>query len=819
MPGMQQRGFRSWRASMAVVLALCWPLLTVAAEVQPLDAAELALAQQQIEAMRKTSERDTAQFVMDARTPALIDRLLQTPAQWLALTPTERSNALVLAAQSGSSLLQVQRPSEVVARIDQWFPEGMASARKEERLWAGHVQLFGPFANWPLPPGVFLALWNCTPQSAWLHPQDNPFTRAHAGNGLPLYPLAARQSSTEEFDFGFCVRERNGYLSAWSEAERAELPAYMQKLSAPLIPPLIELFAHTLDTLGCTANGADDCVLLLRQWASLRPEDPALAQQLQRLAPLVDAGGPLPDWQGVFDSGQPQLETGKARFDAGLRRAAFLQARLRSVLAAPQAWPQDALAQTLEQMSALRAQQESPFTRQFSYYQIDYYNEPINPWGILFNEYRPSEAPRWNGEWTEQPRPAGQLAQLRPAVLVELRRLNRQECHLSDPLLKVGGGPELTADFVLASLRGNPPALPNCATLDYDWLQTDAAAPVREQLLSLLPQLGGKERESLLGGLTVNAERCFPPPAAPAPEGSTTSETITPPAPVPEWQQALCRQWISQPQAVDPAAFPQAAGQYQAQPLQPEGEVLAADWPARLPGSTPALQAALQREREQLQHCGQDIYAVTLWQSASGGPQLLELSISGGSGTDASCPALSSRALLLREGDQLQLIQVPARFSYQYDDGGLERVSDIDADGHLELWFTGTFGECDGEEEPVDDSAASEDAAESTPAEVAPAGDAAAPAAPAGETADSGTPPAAADAPVSTQDVAAEEPADAGAEEAATATADDSPVDSEDTSASEEPAAVESDCVSTVSHMGEIDGDVLGWFHDDRRPQ
>jgi hypothetical protein len=34
----------------------------------------------------------------------------------------------------------------------------------------------------------------------------------------------------------------------------------------------------------------------------------------------------------------------------------------------------------------------------------------------------------------------------------------------------------------------------------------------------------------------------------------------------------------------------------------------------------------------------------------------------------------------------------------QYDDGSIEAVSDLDNDGNIEVWFSGVFGECDGED-------------------------------------------------------------------------------------------------------------------------
>lgn len=41
-------------------------------------------------------------------------------------------------------------------------------------------------------------------------------------------------------------------------------------------------------------------------------------------------------------------------------------------------------------------------------------------------------------------------------------------------------------------------------------------------------------------------------------------------------------------------------------------------------------------------------------------------------------------------------IGVPGGFG-QYDDGEIIGISDIDHDGNIEVWFSGEWGECDGE--------------------------------------------------------------------------------------------------------------------------
>ncbi|MDP2828162.1 MAG: hypothetical protein Q8O37_06110 [Sulfuricellaceae bacterium] len=61
-------------------------------------------------------------------------------------------------------------------------------------------------------------------------------------------------------------------------------------------------------------------------------------------------------------------------------------------------------------------------------------------------------------------------------------------------------------------------------------------------------------------------------------------------------------------------------------------------------------------------------------------------------------PFIGSRVLLLIEPDAIRVVGVPPRFNYQYDEGEITHVSDLDGDGNLEIWFSGVFGECDGED-------------------------------------------------------------------------------------------------------------------------
>jgi len=487
------------------------------APVPALDGRELDAVIQEIKTMIKTDESRVVDFVVRAATPERIEALYAMP-ETAHLPKDIRENGLIFAGR-GSRLLSFDRPSEVIAKLASWFPDELARARaaRNPRLWAGDVHLWGPFENWEAEPAAFLALWNCMPQSAWLKPDQNPFQR-RLNDGLPLYPVAARQSSYEEFDFAFCVRERNGYRSARTMEEAQVNQARVRAMAGRITPLLENKFTRFLGAHRCAGKGPDDCVLVLRLWASLLPASAELAAMLQSLEPDVAPDGPLPELHnpGAAWSESAVLD-GQDRFDQGLRRAAFLRAKLLSVMSATQAWPADALATTLHQMTALRQTFAIAYVHRWYQYELDYRNDPINPWRVF--------APKADPSLTTQ-----------LALLDELDRIDDSaDCEVYEQWFK-HGGKSLQTIHVVRRLADRLPV--RCAAPDWEWLRQDGndeARYTRYRYLALLGHVSVSDQDLLVSGLTQGRARCADKPAA-----------------QPDWLQALCRNWVSRSQRARP---------------------------------------------------------------------------------------------------------------------------------------------------------------------------------------------------------------------------------------------------------------------------
>ncbi|MDO8930814.1 MAG: hypothetical protein Q7U97_00325 [Rhodocyclaceae bacterium] len=447
----------------------------------------------EIRAMIKTDTSQVENFVVRAATPDRIEKLFQRP-EVTQLPRNVRENGLIFAGL-GSSLLAFAKPSDIIAKVSKWFPVEVARARgaKDPRFF-GHLHLWGPYENWDVEPAAFLSLWNCMPQNAWLRPDRNPFVR-RLNDGIPLYPIAARQSSYEEFDFGFCVHKRSGYRPSWTTEDVPRNEERLRKTAESVAPLLRSKFASFLNDFRCRGTGPDDCVLVLRLWASLAPADVGLAAALQALEVDVAPDGPLPELlnpKAAWSESRP--EDGQDRFDLGLRRAAFLRAKLQSVLGAPQAWPADALTTTLRQLSHLRRAFAVPFVHRWYQYELDYRNDPINPWRIF----------------DSTPDPAGGL---RAAVLSELERLaedGNAECEVFDQWFR-HGEKSLQTEHVLARLRRAGKRIPSCGAPDFAWLRQQTETAYRYVLygyLALLEYLPTAEQEILASGLTDNGDLC-----------------------------------------------------------------------------------------------------------------------------------------------------------------------------------------------------------------------------------------------------------------------------------------------------------------------
>lgn len=643
----------------------------------PLNPQELAAVIGEIEAMVKTDESQVHAFVVREATPARIDRLYRMP-ELLRLDKVHRENGLIFAGQG--SLLSFDTPSDILAKVSAWFPAEIAAARAAgSNSFFGHIDLWGPYPNWGDEQTAFLTLWNCMPQIAWLKPAENPFMR-RLNDGLPFMAIAARSSN--ELDFGYCVRERSGLRPAWTEEDIPVVRQEVRGMGEKATPVLQRKFAEFLTANRCQGTGPDDCVLILLLWSSLSPADAGLAAAIQRLEAEVAPDTPLPELQKPAEQYDDGAQEGERRFDEALRKAAFMRAKLLSLLHAPAAWPAQALPTALHQLTRLQQAFSAAIDRRWSHYALGYYNEPVNPWPVLALD-------------------AANTPRAQAAITAELAAIGDDvPCAVFEHWFEHGGEALQTA-YALRRLTANQPL--RCASPDWEWLkqgESEQARQLRAVYLALPGHVGsGAMQDWLLSGLTDNGESCF------SNEGAAVAY----------WLQGLCNVWISEPQSVqftrghsrlrlsDAEAFDKV-------PLEPiPAAVLAQDanapreleqWLGRFVQDADAdVGRKLHTIAAELTHRGTSVYAATQWNHPGHDTALIELQIGmTEQSSEPAWPFMGSRILLVIEPNDVRLAGVPQRFAYQYDEGEITRVSDLDEDGNLEVWFAGTFGECDGED-------------------------------------------------------------------------------------------------------------------------
>jgi hypothetical protein len=671
----------------ALVLVILAPCTGAApATPEPLSPEELKAVVREINAMLRTDEAGVVNFVVHDATPQRIERLLAMP-EWGQLPRNMRENALIFAGKG--HLLSFDKPSDVLNKVAAWFPEEVAFVRtSKDHFFFGHLDLQGPFANWDAEPAAFFGMWNCTPQLAWLKPQVNPFRhRPDEDGGLAYSAIRARSSDTREMDFGFCIRHRNGRLFAMTEKEEQARQQEIAQIADRVTPILQRKFAAFLAANGCQGTGPDDCVLVLHLWASLSPGDPELARAIQRLEKEVAPDSPLPELRGQVTHQPPATEEERARLDGALRRAAFLRAKLLSVLHGGTAWKPDALAATLRQMTALRQKMYAVMDWRLESYELEYRNDHLNPWWIVAENF-------------------ATLPQLRNAVWAELDSYqDNVACASFEPWFKTGG-PALQSEYVLKRWEQGQAA--RCASPDLEWLkkgETAEARALRQRYLALIGR--GDLDEQLLGSFTGNGAACFGPEAAAQQD----------------WQRELCRNWISEPQQVtrqlahsklalsaaeefgmvyaqppgaaqvqgSPAAVHKhkkakkaAPGQDEATASPPQAEPDQGKWLLGLiSGMTPEAARQMQALTDGWQRNNIWVSEARIWTHPQHDTALLELSVNMSDG-------MLSHALLQIGPQGVTQVAIPPRFANESRDSEILHVSDLDGDDQLELWW-GSF--------------------------------------------------------------------------------------------------------------------------------
>lgn len=642
----------------------------------PLAPGEMEAVLGDIRALRKTNDWGADRFVPSAATPERMDSLYAMP-ELLLLTVSERSHGLILAGQGKT--LNFERPSDVVSKMRAWFADTWAEDRRKDASFAHGPQFHGPFLNWTDEAIAFAALWSCSPTRLWLRPDDDPFAERLGLSVSTWGHLRAGPFGGRSFDFARCLSEGSGNRFNLTLDEVRVNREQMRQFADRAQPVLKRKFRALLATHRCQLQGADDCVLVLREWSDMAPTDPDLADSLRQLEPDVAPDAPLPPWAKPMGEYSKLRQDGEIRFDVAHRRAGFLRVKLRSQLAAPGAWHPEALSHTLDQISALHRKAREGVDWRWEDYGFRYF-DIHNPWQLVSDELEDSPA-------------------LHRAVMDKLAPVKTtKDCEQVGDWLTAGGKP-LQAELVLTQLRtGHAPV---CGEPDWAWLAagaTPAATAWRGQYVALLNSTTPVSiRELVLSRFSRDGQLCF---ARPSPDDPAAVPVATP-----DWLRAACSQWIPLQQD---APLTLAAEASQSKPVRwfrrveitlPErGKPEYAD---SLTRSLNALAAgggdqARQKMRTLAQVLVQEqpmVRHLVLWAHPQQAKALLELSAYDRHGND---PALR---LWVLDAHDLAEVTVPARFAGHWPtEQPIVRVSDQDQDGQLEVWWAQGFDECAGDE-------------------------------------------------------------------------------------------------------------------------
>lgn len=675
-------------AVLALLLAATWWVRPSAPG--PLSAQEFQAVLREIDALERLPD-DRPPPPPEHATPERIERLFRS-ADLSRLTGNQAASALLLAGR-GTALLQADAPSGVVRAMERWFPLDFEAARQRGSLHS--PKLRGPHADWNDGPIVFITLWHCMPRRAWLNPGASPFD-PEVTPREGFHGVAA--PSSEETSFAHCVRQRSGWPGSF-EAGRQPLVIDERRAVAARAEPLVAAhFARHLDQRGCRGTGPDDCALVALLWADLAPADPRLAAALRKIEPEV-----MPGAAGRAAAGADAGDD-RALMRQLLRESAWLKAALASARAAPSGWTGEALPRLLRQLSAMQARYDQAMaSRQaFSRFELHGRREPLTPWTSV------------KALVDEQP-------VARAAVQAELQALNTQaDCQTAGHWTRQLP-PAVHAEVAARAWRQGRASA--CVLPEWEWLSRGAgadAAEWRAWAVAHLADPSGQVHEQLLQVLTGYGEDC-------AAEGTA--------AVVPALQ-PVCRAWITEPQRVAPTRLPR--GRLAIRPAEEFTTVAVPELPAELADQRPeradardawvgqalrglgadegrvgTLLAQLRGSRQLVQH-------LRAWRGGEGRPLVIELALgatdpaegpfpprglkgSPGSPGQPIWPLGGQRVLLVLAVGTTEVVGIPARFTFKYDEGDIRRVTDIDHDGRPEIWLQGAAGECEGGED--DDTA------------------------------------------------------------------------------------------------------------------
>jgi hypothetical protein len=629
-----------------VILAMLCAISLAYGQAAPADSPLPSLNPQEFDAlvkeiqtMVKTGEGAVEAFAVHEATPERIDRLYQMP-EFLQQPKIIRENGLIFAGQG--SLLTFTKPSDVINKISAWFPQELAAAEQAGQkngfyLIKQHINLFGPYPSWKEEQTAFLVLWECMPVNVWRHPNLNPFLLPPNQDGF----TAIADMGSGMFDFNKCVHERSGYQPSFTEAEVAVHNKIALDIGNKAAPVLQHKFAQFLSVNRCKGTGPDDCVLLLNFWGSLAPADVELAKMIQDLESEVSASAPLSAL-----TNDDTYARGKPDFENVLRQAAFLRLKQASLEHAPTAWVAQTQQVLLQQMSHL----------------------------LRYDKYLGFDM--------------GKAARAQQsAFLAELERLLKDSsCPTIDAFLN--GKPGLRSTFALHHLQDSKP---NCFIgPDWDWFkkgESEEARDLRGRYLSLLGhQESGAVHELLLEFLTDNGKACFDNTGAPSQD----------------WLKDVCNNWVSEPQTT-PFELQHShltldkESRFQATPLQlpPQVPLNMDAWLSKL------VDGMADSEKQKMQALIAELHRLkgsvnnddaSWWKHPRHGKSLVYLKLS----INAQdllprwpyagwhfFPYEGSRLFLVFDAESFQIVGVPGRIH----GADIVHVSDLDADGNLEVWL------------------------------------------------------------------------------------------------------------------------------------
>lgn len=334
---------------MLRMLVLLAPVSVMAEPLAPLSPEEVNKVREDIAAMIRTSVVGVSDFVVHEATPERMQRLMAMP-EFSQMSDLEKSNALIIAGLHNQ--LTFERMSDIVRKMATWFP-GPVQTFRTGKLSSGqggivpynmkNVVVYGPAPEWQPESASFVLAWHCTPEAAWVQPDRFPFfkqTAAQRQNAInsadTARPFVIDNSNINGLQFGRCVqelRQEYGLNIPYTAAQQ-------QAMRKAVVAQLTSVFARQLQTDRCTGTGPDDCVFLLLLWSDLSPDDKRLADAVRMLEGDVGLARPTPDAPASKASWSNEV---LPEGDRSLREGTFLRAKASSILAAPAAWPKDAL--------------------------------------------------------------------------------------------------------------------------------------------------------------------------------------------------------------------------------------------------------------------------------------------------------------------------------------------------------------------------------------------------------------------------------------------------------------------------------------------